>query len=109
MSEYTLMKFNAMINGDLRQLMAKSVEKKKRISLQTKLYLIKKLYEACRHLWLKEGKAHNDIKLDNVLISDCLTKLILCDFGHTTLLDLAHSLKLGTKEYRAPELNDLPD
>jgi serine/threonine protein kinase len=84
LSKYTLMKFKALKNGDLLQLIKRAEQMHKRISYKTKLYLFKKFYEACCHLWFVEKRVHNDLKLDNILISDCLTKLLLCDFGHST-------------------------
>jgi serine/threonine protein kinase len=78
------MKFKALKNGDLLHLLMRASKMHKRISYQTKLYLFKKFYEACCHLWFVEKRVHNDLKLDNILISDCLTKLLLCDFGHST-------------------------
>jgi serine/threonine protein kinase len=100
------MKFKALKNGDLLHLIMRANLKQKRISYQTKLYLAKKFYEACRHLWFVDKKSHNDLKLDNILISDCFTKLLLCDFGHTTHANMVLSTFVGTAQYRAPEINE---
>lgn len=105
LSKYTLMKFKALKNGDLLRLIKRASEKHKRISFQTKLYLCKKFYEACCHLWFVEKKVLNDLKLDNILISDCFTKLLLCDFGHATHYNMVLKTYVGTKKYRAPEIN----
>jgi serine/threonine protein kinase len=78
----------------------------RRISYQTKLYLCKKFYEACYHFWFVQNKVHNDLKLDNILISDCFSKLLLCDFGHTTQYNMVLRTYVGTPEYRAPEINE---
>jgi hypothetical protein len=99
------MKLKALKNGDLLQLLMKAGRKHKRISYQTKLYLSKKFFEACWHLWSEEKFVHNDLKLENILISDCLTKLLLCDFGHTTQYELILRVPVGTPQYRAPEIN----
>lgn len=106
LSKYTLMKFKALKNGDLLRLIKRASEKHKRISFQTKLYLCKKFYEACCHLWFVEKKVLNDLKLDNILISDCFTKLLLCDFGHTTHYNMVLQTYVGTPQYRAPEINE---
>jgi len=101
------MKFKALKNGNLLQLLMKASRMHKRISYQTKLYLSKKFFEACLHLWSEEKFVHNDLKLENILISDCLTKLLLCDFGHTTQYDIILSTRVGTPQFRALEINML--
>ena len=79
----------------------------RRISYQTKLYFSKKFYEACCHLWFVQDKVHNDLKLDNILISDCFSMLLLCDLGHADDYNMNLERVVGTPEYRAPEINEL--
>ena len=74
-SNFVLLKFKALLNGDLRNLIDRARSKGCFISLQTKLYLTKKFYEACDYLWSELGIVHNDLKVDNILISDCNTRL----------------------------------
>lgn len=100
------MKFKALRNGDLLHFINSANRKYIRISYKTKLYLAKKFYEACYHFWFVQKKAHNDLKLENVLISDCFTKLLLCDFGHTTHFGAVLKTYVGTPQYRAPEINE---
>lgn len=109
MTNCVLMKFKACSNGDLLQLLRKAIKHKRHLRMTTKLYLVWKLFEACNHLWCTNGLSHNDLKLSNILIdtSDCLTKLVLCDFGHTTSVNALLRRKVGTPEYRAPEINQL--
>jgi serine/threonine protein kinase len=56
----------------------------KKLRYHTKLYLCRKFYEACYYLWTEKKLVLNDLKLENVLISDCFSKLVLCDFGHAS-------------------------
>ncbi len=71
----------------------------------TREYLCYLTFKSCEYLWFKDGLVHNDLKLDNMLISDCLRSLQLCDFGHTTRFGEELSHKVGTLRYRAPEAN----
>lgn len=81
------MKFKAHINGDLRNLVDRANSKGYFITIQTKLYAAMKIFEACDYLWSQDLIVHNDLKLDNMLMSDCRTRVLLCDFGHASPLD----------------------
>ncbi len=61
------------------------------------------------HMWCVNGLLHNDLKPDNILLSDCLKFLVLCDFGHTSGVNAILGRKVGTSSYRAPEINQLRD
>jgi serine/threonine protein kinase len=49
-----------------------------------------------------EGVAHLDLKLDNLLLSDC-GSVVICDFGFATRRKRS-SKKVGTTGYAAPEI-----
>jgi serine/threonine protein kinase len=49
--------------------------------------------------------AHGDIKVDNYVISDEFG-LKLIDFAHSAMLDSISDLRIGTPNYRAPEISN---
>lgn len=52
----------------------------------------------------KEGYAHRDIKLENLLLNGNPPILKICDFGYTALNSNKAFSKVGTAAYMAPEL-----
>eukprot|EP00854_Cymbomonas_tetramitiformis_P008433 gene8433-10022_t len=52
----------------------------------------------------KEGYAHRDIKLENLLLNGNPPVLKICDFGYTALNSNKAFSKVGTAAYMAPEL-----
>lgn len=46
--------------------------------------MIMKTINAYLHLWFDQKMNHNDVKLENLLFSNDLRFIQLCDFGHTT-------------------------
>jgi serine/threonine protein kinase len=103
------MKFTALKNGTLLELLMEASKYKIHLSTNTKLFLALKVFEACMHMWCVNGLLHNDLKPDNILLSDCLKFLVLCDFGHTSNVNAILGRKVGTSSYRAPEINQLRD
>jgi serine/threonine protein kinase len=94
LSSYNLVVTEAMVNGDLLNLVLKSqpkFNKKGRLTragrpfgTNLKDFLAKGILEACFYLWLTDRKLHNDLKLDNILLSNNFAWVMLCDFGHAT-------------------------
>lgn len=84
----------AMMNGDLLNLLKRSQEQFNDkgeliraalpLSRDLKFFLCKSVYEACYYLWSTDRKVHNDLKLENILLSNDLSRVMLCDFGITT-------------------------
>lgn len=107
LTDCVLMKFKALKKGTLLHLLMEAIRQKRHLSINTKLYLAWKAFEACMHMWCVNGLLHNDLKLDNILLSECLSFLVLCDFGHTTSVHAILGEKVGTPSYRAPEINQL--
>ncbi len=103
------MKFTALKNGTLLELLMEANKHKIHLSTNTKLYLAWKAFEACMHMWCVNRVLHNDLKPDNILLSDCLEFLVLCDFGHASKIYAILGWKVGTPQYRAPEINQLRD
>jgi serine/threonine protein kinase len=104
---YQILAFEAKKFGSVFDFFAKGL-KRGGISRYTRLNFCYKFYLACKLLHANEGLSHNDLKLDNILISDDCKNLQLCDFGHSTpLKGWLSNPKVGTGRYRAPEINYL--
>ena len=69
------------------------------------MFFILKLSNACEYFWTVLYLAHNDLKLENLLL-DKDFNVVLCDFDHVTLIssNLTHK-SIGTKAFRAPEID----
>lgn len=50
-----------------------------------------------------DGMCHGDLKPDNVILVEGNHSKLL-DFGHSQQVDVASSKRVGTDEYRAPEV-----
>lgn len=94
-----------MRHGSLLELLIKSLEKKRPLSVRIRYYLCRSLYTACQYLWKKDRICHNDLKPDNILINDDFT-LRLCDFGHSSKFTDVLEYPVGTMNYRAFEINE---
>jgi serine/threonine protein kinase len=55
------------------------------------------------NLLARSGLSHLDLKPDNFVFDDNY-RLMLIDFGHTTLYDVPTQLITGTPDYMAPEI-----
>jgi serine/threonine protein kinase len=117
LSSYYLIVTEAMENGDLLNLVLKSQPKFDKngtviragrpFGIDLKNFLARRVLDACSHLWSRDHMVHNDLKLDQFLISNDFAWVILCDFGHTTKFTQILNCKIGTENYRAPEINQL--
>lgn len=116
---YTLVITEAQMNGDLLNLFMQSQPKydgygklirtARPFSRDLKHFFAKSIYDACHYLWSKDQKLHNDLKLDNFLVklvNNSSAWLMLCDFGHTTKITQILDYKVGTVNFRAPEINE---
>ena len=68
---YQIMVLEKKKNGSILDFYIKSSNRE--ITLETKDYHCWKLYESCLHLWFTEKLHQNDLKLENLLYSDCLS------------------------------------
>jgi serine/threonine protein kinase len=94
LSSYNLVVTEAMENGDLLNLVLKSQPKYNKngrliragrpYGINLKDFLARAVLEACWYLWSRDNMVHNDLKLDQFLISKDFAWVMLCDFGHTT-------------------------
>ncbi len=85
-------------HGDLFDLIKRSGQ----LSESLAKYLFTQILNGVEYLHSKEGIAHLDLKLENILIGDNL-QLKLCDFGFYEELKTRVCKNRGTHGYRAPE------